>query len=196
MRIGPYTLPNNVIAAPMAGVSDKPYRKVCIANGAGLAVSEMVTSQSKLHHTTKTRFRLDHSGEPEPRVVQIVGTEPELLAQAAQFNVTAGAHIIDINMGCPAKKVCQKAAGSALLSNEPLVKSILQQVVSAVDVPVTVKIRTGADPAHRNGVTIAQIAQDAGWRPSRCMAEPAHVALWVRWNTTPLRPSNKPLRSR
>jgi len=162
MQIGPYSLPNNVIAAPMAGVSDKPFRQVCRQNGAGMVVSEMVTSNVELAHTTKTRFRLDHHDEPDVRVIQIVGTDPKQLAQAAQFNVDNGAQIIDINMGCPAKKVCKQAAGSALLANEPLVEQILESVVRAVDVPVTVKIRTGSDPLNRNGVAIAQIAQACG----------------------------------
>lgn len=162
MQIGPYTLANKVIAAPMAGVSDKPYRKVCRAHGAGLVVSEMVTSQLDLRHTTKSKYRLDLVGEPEPVVVQIVGTDPKMLAEAAQFNVANGAQIIDINMGCPAKKVCKKAAGSALLANESLVAEILQTVVASVDVPVTVKIRTGSTPESRNAPTIARIAEDAG----------------------------------
>lgn len=162
MHIGPYKLSNRVVAAPMAGVSDKPYRHVCRAHGAGLVVSEMVTSQLDLQHTTKSKYRLDLNGEPEPVVVQIVGTDPEQLAQAAQFNVANGAQIIDINMGCPAKKVCKKAAGSALLGNEALVSDILSTVVAAVDVPVTVKIRTGTTPDSRNAVCIAKIAEDAG----------------------------------
>lgn len=162
MHIGPYKLSNRVVAAPMAGVSDKPYRAVCRQHGAGLVVSEMVTSQIDLRHTTKSKYRLDLSGEPEPVVVQIVGTDPQQLAEAAQFNVANGAQIVDINMGCPAKKVCKKAAGSALLANEPLVGDILRAVVEAVDVPVTVKIRTGTTPDTRNAVTIAQIAEDAG----------------------------------
>lgn len=162
MQIGQYKLANNVIAAPMAGVTDKPYRKVCRDNGAGLVVSEMVTSQLDLKHTTKSKFRLDLKGEIEPVMVQIVGTEPTQLAEAALFNVANGAQIIDINMGCPAKKVCKKAAGSALLANEPLVAKILQTVVAAVEVPVTVKIRTGTTPGSRNAVTIAKIAEDAG----------------------------------
>ena len=162
MRIGPYKLANNVIAAPMAGVTDKPYRQVCRAHGAGLVVSEMVTSQLDLQHTTKSKYRLDLVGEPEPVVVQIVGTEPAMLAEAAQFNVANGAQIVDINMGCPAKKVCKKAAGSALLANEALVKDILNTVVQAVNVPVTVKIRTGTTPSTRNAPSIARIAEDAG----------------------------------
>lgn len=162
MNIGPYTLSNRVVAAPMAGVSDKPYRHVCRQHGAGLVVSEMVTSQTDLRHTTKSKYRLDLSGEPEPVVVQIVGTDPQQLAEAAQFNVNNGAQIVDINMGCPAKKVCKKAAGSALLANEPLVAEILSTVVNSVDVPVTVKIRTGSTPESRNAVAIAKIAEDAG----------------------------------
>lgn len=162
MHIGPYKLANRVIAAPMAGVSDKPYRQVCRTHGAGLVVSEMVTSRIDLQHTTKSKYRLDLIGEPEPVVVQLVGTEPQMLAQAAQFNVANGAQIIDINMGCPAKKVCKKAAGSALLANEALVSEILKTVVASVDVPVTVKIRTGTTPESRNAPTIARIAEDAG----------------------------------
>ncbi len=162
MQIGPYKLANSVVAAPMAGVSDKPYRKVCRQHGAGMVVSEMVTSRSELRTTTKSKFRHDLAGEPEPVVVQIVGTEPALLAQAAQYNVDNGAQIIDINMGCPAKKVCKKAAGSALLANQELVAQILTTVVDAVDVPVTVKIRTGSSPQERNAVQIASIAEQSG----------------------------------
>lgn len=162
MKIGPYELANRVIAAPMAGVTDKPYRKLCRQFGAGMTVSEMVTSRIDLHKSTKSRFRMDLEGEPEPVVVQIVGTDPKMLAVAAQFNVANGAQIIDINMGCPAKKVCKKAAGSALLADEPLVAEILSTVVNAVDVPVTVKIRTGTSPDERNAVTIGKIAEDAG----------------------------------
>lgn len=162
MQIGLYKIANPVIAAPMAGVTDKPYRRICRTHGAGMVVSEMVTSRHDLRHTRKTRFRSDLSGEPEPVVVQIVGTEPAMLAQAAQYNVANGAQIIDINMGCPAKKVCKRAAGSALLANESLVAEILSNVVKAVDVPVTVKIRTGTSPETRNAVNIAKIAEDAG----------------------------------
>lgn len=162
MKIGPYEIANRVIAAPMAGVTDKPYRHVCRQHGAGMVVSEMVTSQLDLRHSTKSRYRLDHAGEPEPVVVQIVGTDPDELAQAAQYNVDNGAQIIDINMGCPAKKVCKKAAGSALLANEPLVNDILKAVVNAVDVPVTLKIRTGQIPEERNALNIARIAEEAG----------------------------------
>jgi len=162
MKIGSHKIANPVIAAPMAGVTDKPYRHICRENGAGMVVSEMVTSQLDLRHSTKSRYRLDLSGEPEPVVVQIVGTDPHELAQAAQYNVANGAQIIDINMGCPAKKVCKKAAGSALLANESLVSDILSTVVASVDVPVTVKIRTGQKPEERNGIAIAKIAEDAG----------------------------------
>lgn len=162
MKIGSYNIANPVIAAPMAGVTDKPYRKVCRQYGAGLVVSEMITSQAELRHTKKTQQRMDLSGEPEPIVVQIVGTDPDVMAEAAQFNVKNGAQIIDINMGCPAKKVCKKAAGSALLANETLVSQILKATVQAVEVPVTVKIRTGTSPQERNATSIAKIAEDAG----------------------------------
>ncbi len=162
MQIGPYKIANQVIAAPMAGVTDKPYRKLCRKYGAAMTVSEMVTSQLDLIKTTKSKYRMDLTGEPEPVNVQIVGTDPAQLAAAAQHNVANGAQIIDINMGCPAKKVCKKAAGSALLQDEPLVQKILETVVSAVNVPVTVKIRTGTTPEERNAATVAQIAEDAG----------------------------------
>lgn len=162
MQIGPYQLVNPVIAAPMAGVTDKPYRQVCRDHGAAMVVSEMITSQSGLRDSAKTKFRSDLDGEPEPVVVQIVGTEPDELASAAQYNVANGAQIIDINMGCPAKKVCKKAAGSALLADEQRVSEILTRVVEAVDVPVTVKIRTGIAPERRNAVAIGKIAEQAG----------------------------------
>ncbi|UTW47760.1 tRNA dihydrouridine synthase DusB [Bacterioplanoides sp. SCSIO 12839] len=160
--IGPYTLPNPVILAPMAGVTDRPFRQLCRQLGAGLVVGEMVAANPETRHTRKSQLRLDHTGEPEPIAVQIVGGDPQTMADSAVFNVANGAQIIDINMGCPAKKVCNKAAGSALLKDEGLVKEILQAVVAAVNVPVSLKIRTGWAPEHRNGVTIAQIAQDAG----------------------------------
>ena len=146
----------------MAGVTDSPFRKLCLQMGAGLAVSEMVTSNSALWHTRKSQLRLDHSGELEPRSVQIAGGDPAMMAEAARMNQQFGAQIIDINMGCPAKKVCNKLAGSALLKDVPLVKAILKAVVSAVDIPVTLKIRTGWDHDNRNGVEIANIAQDMG----------------------------------
>lgn len=162
MKIGKFEIANPVVAAPMAGVTDKPYRQVCRENGAGLVVSEMISSLEELRYSRKTRYRSDLAGEPEPIVVQLVGTDPQQLAAAAQYNIEQGAQIIDINMGCPAKKVCKKAAGSALLENEPLVKEILSSVVAAIDAPVTVKIRTGATPQARNAVTIAKIAEEVG----------------------------------
>ena len=146
----------------MAGVTDQPFRQLCRELGAGLVVSEMVTSNPALYHTRKTQLRLRHDGEPEPRAVQIAGADPVQMAEAARFNVAHGAQIIDSNMGCPAKKVCNVAAGSALLRDEKLVADILSAVVSAVDVPVTLKIRTGWDSQNRNALTIARIAEDAG----------------------------------
>ena len=162
MQIGPYTLKNNLFVAPMAGVTDRPFRQLCKKFGAGMAVSEMVSSNSLLWGSKKTLRRADHTGEDEPRSVQIVGADPEMMAQAAQYNVEHGAQIIDINMGCPAKKICKVAAGSALLQNEPLVARILESVVNAVDAPVTLKIRTGWDKENRNGPAIARIAEDIG----------------------------------
>ena len=162
MKIGPYSIDSPVILAPMAGVTDSPFRQLCLKMGAGMAVSEMVTSNPKLWHTKKSRLRMDHSGELEPRSVQIAGGDPEQMAEAARLNQSFGAQIIDINMGCPAKKVCNKAAGSALLKDIPLVKDILAAVTEAVDIPVTLKIRTGWDPEHRNGVEVAQLAEKAG----------------------------------
>ncbi|MGP4845747.1 tRNA dihydrouridine synthase DusB [Marinobacter sp. 1Y8] len=162
VKIGPYTLPNSLIVAPMAGVTDRPFRLLCRRLGAGLAVSEMVIADSRLWHTRKSKLRLDHAGEPEPRSVQIAGGDAEMLANAARLNVENGAQIIDINMGCPAKKVCNKAAGSALMKDEALVRDILEQVVAAVDIPVTLKMRTGWDREHRNAPLIARMAEDAG----------------------------------
>jgi len=161
-QIGPYKLANSVVLAPMAGVSDLPFRRLCLEMGAGLTIGEMISSNPDLRNTRKTLLRSRHDGEAEPRSVQIAGNEPAEMAAAAQYNVARGAQIIDINMGCPAKKVCRKAAGSALLQNEPLVEYILKAVVDAVTVPVTLKIRTGASPEARNGVAIARIAEDAG----------------------------------
>ncbi|WP_227520521.1 tRNA dihydrouridine synthase DusB [Marinobacter sp. LV10R510-11A] len=161
-KIGPYTLPNPLIVAPMAGVTDRPFRLLCRKMGAGLAVSEMVIADSKLWHTRKSRTRMDHAGEPEPRSVQIAGGDPEMLANAARLNAESGAQIIDINMGCPAKKVCNKAAGSALMKDENLVWDILKAVVSAVDIPVTLKMRTGWDQDNRNALAIARMAEDSG----------------------------------
>ena len=162
MQIGSFNLPNRVVLAPMAGVTDRPFRQLCRRLGAGLTVSEMVTSDPRLRTTRKTLQRIDHTGEPAPRSVQIAGADPAHLADAAQFNVAHGADIIDINMGCPAKKVCNVAAGSALLSDESLVGRILERVVAAVEVPVTLKIRTGPSPERRNAVRIARIAESAG----------------------------------
>ena len=162
MRTGSFTVPNRVVLAPMAGVTDRPFRQLCRRLGAGLTVSEMVTSDPRLRTTRKTLRRIDHVGEPAPRSVQIAGADPAQLADAARFNVARGADIIDINMGCPAKKVCNVAAGSALLSDEALVGRILDRVVAAVEVPVTLKIRTGPCPDRRNAVRIARIAESAG----------------------------------
>lgn len=162
MKIGPYTLKNNLVLSPMAGITDRPFRQLCRELGAGLAVSEMTASNPALRNHRRTLLKLDHTGEQEPRSVQIVGTAAEQMADAAQFNASNGAQIIDINMGCPAKKVCNVAAGSALLRDEFLVKNILGAIVSAVDIPVTLKIRTGWDPFNRNAVTIAKIAEQAG----------------------------------
>jgi tRNA-dihydrouridine synthase B len=162
VRIGPYTLPNRLILAPMAGVTDRPFRLLCRRLGAGLVVSEMVTSDVRLWNSRKSRLRLLHEGDPEPRSVQIAGGDPQMLAEAARRNVELGAQIIDINMGCPAKKVCNKAAGSALMKDESLVEAILQAVVAAVDVPVTLKIRTGWDRQNKNGLRVAKIAEQAG----------------------------------
>ena len=146
----------------MAGVTDRPFRMLCKRMGAGYAVSEMVASDPRLYGTDKSRRRLDHAGEAAPIAVQIAGADPQRMAEAARYNVAHGAQIVDINMGCPAKKVCNAAAGSALLANEPLVRSILDAVVAAVDVPVTLKIRTGPNPSSRNALTVARMAEDAG----------------------------------
>ena len=162
LQIGLYTLPNRVALAPMAGITDLPFRRLCSEFGAGLVVSEMISCNPRLRNSLKTRWRSRHDSEIAPRSVQIAGSDPLEMAAAARYNVERGAQIIDINMGCPAKKVCRKAAGSALLADEALVKSILQAVIAAVDVPVTLKIRTGVAPGTRNGVTIARIAEDAG----------------------------------
>ena len=162
MQIGGFSLPNPVVLAPMAGVTDRPFRILCRRLGAGLTVSEMVTSDPALRATPKTLRRIDHAGEPAPRSVQIAGADPARLAEAARYNVARGADIIDVNMGCPAKKVCNVAAGAALLSDEALVGRILESVVAAVDVPVTLKIRTGPSPERRNAVRIARIAEAAG----------------------------------
>lgn len=162
MRIGTYQLANNLIVAPMAGVTDRPFRMLCKRLGAGMAVSEMVASNSLLYGSEKTKRRANHEGEVDPISVQIVGADPVMLAQAAKHNVDNGAQIIDINMGCPAKKICNVMAGSALLQNEPLVAQLLEAVVSAVNVPVTLKIRTGWDKQNRNAIRIAKIAESSG----------------------------------
>ena len=162
MQIGPYRLKNSLVVAPMAGVTDRPFRQLCKRMGAGMAVSEMVSSNSLLWGSEKTRRRANHEGEVEPRIVQIAGADPALMAEAARHNVDHGAQIIDINMGCPAKKVCNVMAGSALLQHEPLVARILDAVVSAVSVPVTLKIRTGWEREHRTALTIARLAEDCG----------------------------------
>jgi len=162
MQIGPHQITPNIGLAPMAGVTDKPFRLLCKRMGAGLATTEMTTSDPKLWHTRKSRQRMDHVGEPEPISVQIAGTIPERLAEAACHNVELGADLIDINMGCPAKKVCKAWAGSALMQDEALVEAILKAVVAAVDVPVTLKIRTGWAADQKNAPIIARIAEQAG----------------------------------
>ncbi|MBT8077901.1 MAG: tRNA dihydrouridine synthase DusB [Gammaproteobacteria bacterium] len=162
MQIGPYKLASPFLLAPMAGITDAPFRKLCRRFGAGLATSEMTTADISLWRSTKSRRRLDIDMDTSPVVIQIAGADAAQLALAAKLCVERGADIVDINMGCPARKVCRKAAGSALLQDEALVASILAKVVGAVAVPVTLKIRTGWDPRHRNGVTIARIAEDCG----------------------------------
>ncbi|HEX7218419.1 MAG TPA: tRNA dihydrouridine synthase DusB [Burkholderiales bacterium] len=162
MRIGAHALRNGLFVAPMAGITDRPFRRLARRFGAALAVSEMVSARPELRDSRKTRLRLDHADEPGPVSVQIAGSDPAMMAQAARLNVDGGADIIDINMGCPAKKVCNAAAGSALLSDEALVARILEAVVAAVQVPVTLKIRTGPAPGRRNALRIARIAESAG----------------------------------
>ena len=162
MRIGPYNIDPPVLLAPMAGVTDKPFRVLCKRLGAGMAVSEMTTSDPRFWNTTKSLRRMDHAGEPDPVSIQIAGTVPAVMAEAAKYNVDHGAQLVDINMGCPAKKVCNAWAGSALMRDEALVARILEAVVGAVDVPVTLKIRTGWDREHRNAPAIARIAQESG----------------------------------
>ncbi len=164
ITIGPHRLTGRALLAPMAGVTDLPFRRLCRKLGAALTAGEMLSADSHLWDTRKSRLRRDHTGEPGPRVVQIAGGDPQMMADAARRNVDAGAEIIDINMGCPAKKVCNKDAGSALLRDEALVAAILEATVRAVDVPVTLKIRTGWHPEARNGVNVARIAEAAGVR--------------------------------
>jgi tRNA-dihydrouridine synthase B len=162
MQIGQYRLDNNIILAPMAGVTDRPFRELCCSQGAGLAVSEMLSSNPRVWNSRKSKLRMDYHDESGIRSVQIAGSEPIAMAAAAKLTVQQGAQIVDINMGCPAKKVNKKKAGSALLAHPELVKAILESVVDAVDVPVTLKIRTGWDPENRNGLEIAQIAEQSG----------------------------------
>lgn len=162
IQIGRYRARNNLFLAPMAGVTDLPFRQLCHRYGAGWVVSEMVWSKTELYTTQKTLKRLDHSDEIEPRVIQIAGGDPQMMADVARLNVEKGAQIIDINMGCPAKKVCNKLAGSALMKDECLVAEILEAVVNAVDVPVTLKTRTGWHHDHRNVMNIAKIAENSG----------------------------------
>lgn len=162
MKIGPFELAAPLALAPMAGVTDLPFRQLCRRMGAGIAASEMVTSDVRLWNTSKSRLRMDHRGEAEPRVVQIAGYDPGMMADAARRNVEMGAQLIDINFGCPAKKVCNRAAGSALMRDEGLVQRILAAVVAAAAVPVTLKMRTGWDRAHRNAVAVARIAEGEG----------------------------------
>jgi len=162
MQIGAHVLRNNLFVAPMAGVTDRPFRQLCKRFGAGLAVSEMVSSNSLLWGSEKTKRRANHEGEVSPISVQIAGADPQMMADAARYNVDQGAQIIDINMGCPAKKVCNVMAGSALMKDEPLVARILDAVVSAVEVPVTLKFRTGWDKQNKNALNIARIAEESG----------------------------------
>ncbi|MCP5266549.1 MAG: tRNA dihydrouridine synthase DusB [Burkholderiaceae bacterium] len=162
MQLGPFKLPNPVFVAPMAGVTDRPFRQLCKRLGAGYAVSEMAASNPRLWHSVKTARRIDHAGEIEPRAVQIAGADPAMMAEAARFNVERGAQVIDINMGCPAKKVCNLQAGSALMADETLALRIIESVARAVSVPVTVKMRTGPDLRSRNAPRLARAAADAG----------------------------------
>src|SRR3954454_435883 len=162
MRIGAHSLRSGLLVAPMAGITDRPFRKLARRFGAALAPSEMLSSKPELRESRKSRLRRDHAGEPGPISVQIAGGDPAMLAEAARYNVDQGAEIIDINMGCPAKKVCNVSAGSALLENESLVARIVEAVMAAVDVPVTVKIRTGPSPERRNAARIARIVEACG----------------------------------
>jgi tRNA-dihydrouridine synthase B len=163
MQLGAHVFPDPVVfLAPMAGVSDRPFRILCRQLGASAAVSEMITSDARLWHTDKTRNRMDHAAEPSPRIVQLLGNDPDALAQAARDNVARGAQVIDLNLGCPAKKVCRTAAGSALLADESLVERLLRALTGAVEVPITLKMRLGVDRDHMNAPRIARIARDAG----------------------------------
>ena len=174
MQIGPYTLKNNIVVAPMAGVTDRPFRQLCKKYGAGMAVSEMVTSNSLLYGSSKTIRRANHDGEVEPISVQIAGADPQMMAEAAQYNADKGAQIIDINMGCPAKKICNVMAGSALLQHEDLVNRILEAVVKVSLIPVTLKIRTGWDKQNKNAITIAKIAENSDF-PIEVIVGPEYV---------------------
>ncbi|MBR9805342.1 tRNA dihydrouridine synthase DusB, partial [bacterium] len=161
-HIGPFQLKSKAVLAPMAGVTDQPFRSLCLQFGAGAVTAEMTSSNPKLWHTRKSTLRRVHQSLPSPRIVQILGTEPEQMAAAARYNVDLGAEVIDINMGCPAKKVCKKLAGSALMKDERLVADILTAVVNAIDVPVTLKTRTGWSCEQKNAVNIAKIAENCG----------------------------------
>ena len=162
IELGLYKLKNPVFLAPMAGITDRPFRSICAREGVGYAASEMISSDTLLHATAKTRHRVERADNNLPHAVQIAGAEPDAMAEAAAFNVSLGAEVIDINMGCPAKKVCNRAAGSALMEHPEQVRKILSAVIARVSVPVTLKIRTGPSPAYRNGVQIARIAEEEG----------------------------------
>ena len=191
-RIGPWEITAPGVLAPMAGVTDRPFRVLARRLGAGLAASEMITCDMRLWNSRKSRQRMNHEGEPEPRVVQLAGAEPEALAEAARRNVDLGAQVIDINMGCPAKKVCNRLCGSALLQDEPLVARILEAVVKAVpDTPVTLKFRTGWNRANKNAPTIARIAESPASAPSPSTAVPGPTSTWARRSTTPS-PTSRP----
>ena len=186
MRIGAHALSNGLFVAPMAGITDRPFRRLARRFGAALAVSEMVSSRPELRNSHKTRLRRDHAGEPDPISVQIAGADPHMLADAARFNVGEGAQIIDINMGCPAKKVCNVHAGSALLEDEPLVARILDAVIAAVDVPVTLKIRTGPTRAGATRCASPGSRSLPAYRRSRSTAAPAPAHSKGARNTRPL----------
>jgi tRNA-dihydrouridine synthase B len=189
MKLGPYTLPNHLFVAPMAGVTDRPFRQLCKRLGAGYAVSEMIASNAMLWNSPKTLRRANHDGEVEPISVQIAGADPDMMAEAAILNVDRGAQIIDINMGCPAKKVCNVASGSALLKDEVLVGRILEKIVSSVKknhplVPVTLKIRTGWDRDNKNALNIARIAVNSGIEMLTIHGRTKLICIAVKLNTT------------
>ncbi len=185
MRIGPYELSSQVVLAPMVGVTDRPFRVIARSFGAGLAASEMITSDVRLWTTKKTQSRMNHEGEPEPRVVQLAGADPEALAEAARRNIDLGAQIIDINMGCPAKKVCNRLCGSALLTDEPLVAKILERVVAASSVPVTLKIRTGIRVAMRATACASRNSLNrVASQRSPCTAARAKISMTEKPSTT------------